>query len=167
MLYTDFVTRLPEHSLVLTDRMTMAHGLEARSPFLDHELVEFLAKVPANVKIGNNRPKHLMRRLGAGYLPDQILERPKQGFMLPIAYWFRTGLFPLVSQMLRSSHFVRDGWFREQSIQRLLEEHRSNRHDHHVRLWMLLNLELWHQIYIEDVEPEVLSEQLQHLCLPQ
>jgi asparagine synthase (glutamine-hydrolysing) len=167
MLYTDFVTRLPEHSLVLTDRMTMAHGLEARSPFLDHELVEFLAKVPGNIKVQNSQPKHLMRKLAADYLPAPILNREKQGFMLPIAYWFRTDLFPLVSQTLENSHFVKEGLFKRGTIQRLLGEHRSNRHDHHVRLWMLLNLELWHQLYIEGIEQQELVERLQDLCLPQ
>ncbi|MEO8354728.1 MAG: asparagine synthase (glutamine-hydrolyzing) [Chloroflexota bacterium] len=167
MLYTDFVTRLPEHSLMLTDRMTMAHGLEARSPFLDHELVEFLAKVPGNIKVQNNQPKHLMRKLAADYLPAPILQREKQGFMLPIAYWFRTDLYPLVSHTLENSHFVKEGLFRKETIQQLLGEHRSNRHDHHVRLWMLLNLELWHQLYIEGVGQEALAEKLQELCLPQ
>jgi asparagine synthase (glutamine-hydrolysing) len=167
MLYTDFVTRLPEHSLVLTDRMTMAHGLEARSPFLDHELVEMLAKIPANIKVQNSQPKYLMRKLAADYLPAPILQREKQGFMLPIAYWFRTDLFPLVSQTLENSHFVKEGWFRKDTIQRMLQEHHSNRQDHHVRLWMLLNLELWHRLYIEGLEQEALSEQLQELCLPQ
>lgn len=167
MLYTDFVTRLPEHSLVLTDRMSMAHGLEARSPFLDHELVEFLAKVPANLKVQSNQPKHLMRKLAANYLPAPIVQREKQGFMLPIAYWFRTDLFPLVSQILEQSYFVKAGWFNKESIQRLLEEHRSHRHDHHVRLWMLLTLELWYQLYIEGVKQEALADKLQGLCLPQ
>ena len=167
MLYTDFVTRLPEHSLMLTDRMTMAHGLEARSPFLDHELVEFLAKVPANIKVQNNQPKHLMRKLAADYLPAPILQREKQGFMLPIAYWFRNDLYPLVSQTLENSHFVKQGWFKKEAIQNLLMEHRSNQHDHHVRLWMLLNLELWHQLYIEELGQDELSEKLQDLCLPQ
>jgi len=167
MLYTDFVTRLPEHSLVLTDRMSMAHGLEARSPFLDHELVEFLAKVPAKIKVQNNQPKYLMRKLAANYLPAPILQREKQGFMLPIAYWFRGDLFPLVSQTLENSHFVKEGWFKKETIQQLLDEHRSNHHDHHVRLWMLLNLELWHQLYIEGVGREDLKEKLQELCLPQ
>src|SRR5215207_2718548 len=167
MLYTDFVTRLPEHSLMLTDRMTMAHGIEARSPFLDHELVEFLAKVPANIKVQNSQPKHLMRKLAADYLPAPILNREKQGFMLPIAYWFRTDLFPLVSRMLEHSSFVKEGWFKGEYIQRLLDEHHTNRFDHHVRLWMLLNLELWHQLYIEGIEQEAISERLQELCLPQ
>src|SRR5688500_12122947 len=167
MLYTDFVTRLPEHSLVLTDRMSMAHGLEARSPFLDHELVEFLAKVPAKIKVQNNQPKYLLRKLAADYLPAPILQREKQGFMLPIAYWFRTDLFPVISQMLEHSYFVKAGWFRKESIQRLLDEHRNHRYDHHVRLWMLLTLELWHQLYIEGVAQETLTEKLQELCLPQ
>ncbi|HET9907815.1 MAG TPA: asparagine synthase (glutamine-hydrolyzing) [Anaerolineales bacterium] len=167
MLYTDFITRLPEHSLVLTDRMSMAHGLETRSPFLDHELVEFLAKVPAKIKVQNNQPKYLMRKLAANYLPTPILQREKQGFMLPIAYWFRTDLFPVASQMLQSSYFVKEGWFKTETIQKLLDEHRSRRYDHHVRLWMLLTLELWHQLYIQGVDREVLREKLQELCLPQ
>ena len=167
MLYTDFVTRLPEHSLVLTDRMTMAHGLEARSPFLDHELVEFLAKVPADIKVQNNQPKHLMRKLAKDYLPPSILQREKQGFMFPIAYWFRTDLFPFLSNTLTNSHFVKEGWFKKESIENLLNEHRTNRHDHHVRLWMLLNLEIWHQLYIEGAEQENITERLQALCLPQ
>lgn len=166
MLYADFVTRLPEHSLMLTDRMTMAHGLEARSPFLDHQLVELLAKVPANIKVQNNQPKFLMRKLAKDYLPDQILHREKQGFMFPIAYWFRTDLFPLVKQVLEQSYFVRDGWFRLETIHRMLEEHYSRRYDHHVRLWMLMNLELWHQLYIQGVERDVLAERLQVLCPP-
>ena len=167
MLYTDFVTRLPEHSLMLTDRMTMAHGLEARSPFLDHELVELLAKIPANIKVQNNQPKHLMRKLAADYLPRPILQREKQGFMFPIAYWFRTNLYPLISQTLENSHFVKEGWFKKEAVHKLLAEHRTNRQDHHVRLWMLLNLELWHQLNIEGVEQDALTERLQELCLPQ
>jgi asparagine synthase (glutamine-hydrolysing) len=147
--------------------MSMAHGLETRSPFLDHELVEFLAKVPANIKVQNNQPKYLMRKLAGSYLPAPILQREKQGFMLPIAYWFRTDLFPLVRGMLEHSYFVKEGLFKRESIQRLLEEHRTNRHDHHVRLWMLLTLDLWHQLYIEGVKQEALTEKLQELCLPQ
>ena len=166
MLYTDFMTRLPEHSLVLTDRMSMAHGLEARSPFLDHELVEFLAKVPTRIKVQNHQPKYLMRKLAANNLPAPILQREKQGFMLPIAYWFRTDLYPLVTQMLGQSYFVKAGWFKKGSVQRLLEEHRVNRYDHHVRLWMLLTLDLWHQLYIEGIKRETLADKLQGLCLP-
>lgn len=165
MLYTDFMTRLPEHSLMLTDRMTMAHGLEARSPFLDHELVEYLARFPSQVKVQNGKPKYLMRKLAKEYLPDTIVQRDKQGFMFPIAYWFRNDLFPFLQEALLSSFFVKEGLFRKEAIQRLLQEHRSNRFDHHVRLWMLLNLEMWHQLYIEGAGLETVNERLGELCL--
>jgi asparagine synthase (glutamine-hydrolysing) len=149
MLYADFMTRLPEHSLMLTDRMTMAHGLEARAPFLDHKLIEFLAAFPSQLKIKNRTTKYALRKLVGGYLPEEIVRRPKQGFMFPIAYWFRNELYPFVKDFLLNSHFVRTGLFQEKAILRLLEDHRENRVDNHVRLWMLLNLEIWRQLYIE------------------
>jgi asparagine synthase (glutamine-hydrolysing) len=167
MLYADYMTRLPEHSLMLTDRMTMAHGLEARSPFLDYKLVEYLARFPARIKVQNGRPKYLLRKLAAEYLPDSIVHRDKQGFMFPIAYWFRTDLFPFIQEFLTNSYFVKEGLFKRETIQGLLDEHRSNRFDHHVRLWMLLNLEIWYQIYIEQTGLETITEKLQVLCLPQ
>ena len=167
MLYADFVTRLPEHSLMLTDRMTMAHGLEARSPFLDHELVEYMAKVPAQIKIQQGQPKFLMRKLADRYLPKEIVRREKQGFMFPIAYWFRKDLFPLLQETLKNAFFIRQGIFKHHAIETLLEQHYSSRFDHHVRLWMLLNLELWHQVYIEGITQSQLTERLTELCHPQ
>jgi asparagine synthase (glutamine-hydrolysing) len=167
MLYTDFVTRLPEHSLMMTDRMTMAHGLEARSPFLDHKLVEYLAKVPSRIKVQHGQPKHLMRKLAKEYLPGSIVNRQKQGFMFPIAYWFRTSLFPFINTALTNSYFVKAGLFQKETIEHMLHEHRSNQVDHHVRLWMLLNLELWHQLYIEGIDKEGLTGKLKEICLPQ
>jgi hypothetical protein len=73
----------------------------------------------------------------------------------------------MVSGMLERSHFVREGWFKREDIRQLLDEHRNHRYDHHVRLWMLLALELWHQLYIEGVKREALAEKLQGLCLRQ
>ena len=102
-----------------------------------------------------------MRKLAAGYLPEPIIRREKQGFMFPIAYWFRTDLYPLIRQTLENSHFVKEGWFKKETIQHLLAEHRANRRDHHVRLWMLLNLEIWHQLFIEKVDQDILVERLQ------
>jgi asparagine synthase (glutamine-hydrolysing) len=160
MLYADFVTRLPEHSLMLTDRMTMAHGLEARSPFLDHQLVEFMASVPAHFKVQGRQTKKILRTLSKDYLPDTIVQRQKQGFMFPIAYWFRGKLFPFLEASLNQSFFVREGYFQKEAINKLLEEHRSQKVDHHVRLWMLLNLELWHQIFIENKDVQQVEQQL-------
>jgi asparagine synthase (glutamine-hydrolysing) len=149
MLYADYHTRLPEHSLMLTDRMTMAHSLELRSPLLDHELVEYLAAFPSQLKIRGGELKYILRRLAAEYLPRDIVRRDKQGFMFPIAYWFRHERYAQLRDLLLECHFVREGIFRREAVLRLLEEHRNGRSDHHVRLWMLLNLALWHQIYIQ------------------
>jgi asparagine synthase (glutamine-hydrolysing) len=153
MLYTDYLTRLPEHSLMLTDRMSMAHGLEMRSPFLDHELVALLASVDSKLKVRGRELKLILRRLAREYLPPAIVKRPKQGFMLPVAYWFRHELHDFVRAFLLDSHLLQTGFFRRESVLGLLEEHRRGRVDHHVRLWMLLNLELWHQIYIRQNSP--------------
>ena len=148
MLYADYMTRLPEHSLMLTDRMTMAHGLELRSPFLDHELVSFMASFPSNLKIRKRELKYALRKLGADYLPQEIVERDKQGFMFPVAYWFRNELYPFLKDYLLDGYFVQAGIFRRESVLQLLEEHKQNRVDHHVRLWMLLNLTIWYELYI-------------------
>jgi asparagine synthase (glutamine-hydrolysing) len=158
MLYADFITRLPEHSLMLTDRMTMAHGLEARSPFLDHRLVEFMATIPAHFKVNGRQTKKILRILSKDYLPETIVHRQKQGFMFPIAYWFRGKLFPFLEESLNKSFFVREGLFRKDAVQQMLSEHLSQKVDHHVRLWMLLNLALWHQIFLDDKDPQEMED---------
>ncbi len=160
MLYADYMTRLPEHSLMLVDRMAMAHGLEARSPFVDHELVEFMAAFPSHLKIRNRQLKYALRRLAADYLPAQIVNREKQGFMFPVAYWFRNELYPFLKAFLLDSYFVREGLFRKAAVLDLLEQHRASRADNHVRLWMLLNLAIWHELYIGQESPAALAEHL-------
>jgi asparagine synthase (glutamine-hydrolysing) len=158
MLYADFMTRLPEHSLMLTDRMSMAHGLEARAPFLDHELIEFMAAFPARLKIKGKQTKYILRKLARDYLPENIVRRQKQGFMFPVAYWFRNELYAFLKNILMDSYFVKSGLFNGNEVSRLLEDHRSNRIDNHVRLWMLLNLEVWYRIYIEQQDHQWISE---------
>ena len=145
---------------MLTDRMTMAHGLEARSPFLDHELVEFMAGFPSNLKIRGRNLKYILRKLAVAYLPEKIVNRKKQGFMFPVAYWFRQELYPLLKQFLLNSSFVKEGIFQPETVQQLIEEHRHSRADHHVRLWMLLNLEIWYRLYIEQTPVADIEEDL-------
>ena len=135
-------------------------GGEARSPFLDHELVEYLAKFPAGLKLRGRELKYILRRLGEDYLPPDIVRRDKQGFMFPVAYWFRNELYPLVSGMLKDSHFVQTGLLRPERVNQLVEDHRNNRVDNHVRLWMLLNLDIWHRLYIEDEGIPAVRERL-------
>lgn len=164
MLYADFMTRLSEHTLMLTDRMNMAFSLEARSPFLDHELVEYLARFPSNLKIKGRQLKYILRKFAEKHLPDEITRRKKQGFMFPVAYWFRNELYPFVRQSLENSFFVQEGIFDRKQVVKLVEDHRNNRDDNHVRIWMLLNMEVWHQLYIEQNDVETVGEKLRRDC---
>jgi asparagine synthase (glutamine-hydrolysing) len=147
MLYTDMVTRLPEHSLMLTDRMTMLHGLEARPPFLDTQLAEFVARLPVDLKVKRGRLKHLLREVARPYLPESILRRPKQGFMFPLGHWMKGPLVPVLRAFIERSALVEDGVFRREPMVRMLDEHLADRADHHTRLWMLLNVEVWYRLY--------------------
>ena len=145
----------------------MAHGLEARSPFVDHELVEYMAAFPSHLKIRDRQLKYVLRKLAVDYLPSQIVNREKQGFMFPIAYWFRNELYPFLKTYLLESYFVRAGLFRKDTVLNLLEQHRNSRMDNHVRLWMLLNIALWHELYIEQKSPGLLAERIEALTSKQ
>lgn len=160
MLYADFMTRLSEHTLMLTDRMNMAYSLEARSPFLDHSLVEYLAKFPSDLKIKGRKLKYILRKFARDHLPEDIIKRKKQGFMFPVAYWFRNELYEFVRIFLLNSHFVTEGYFGKDQVLSLVEDHRNNRVDNHVRIWMLLNLEVWHQLYIEQNTIDSIQESI-------
>ncbi|HEX6863148.1 MAG TPA: asparagine synthase C-terminal domain-containing protein, partial [Thermoanaerobaculia bacterium] len=148
MLQADVATRLPEHSLMLSDRMTMARSLEARSPFLDHRLAEFVATLPVEMKMRGKTLKYLLRRVAEPYLPESILKRPKQGFMFPLGYWMKGPLLPVLQHLLGQSVLVEEGIFRREPILRLVAEHVAHRADHHVRLWMILNVEVWYRMYV-------------------
>jgi asparagine synthase (glutamine-hydrolysing) len=148
MLQADVVTRLTEHSLMLTDRMTMAHSLEGRCPFLDHELAEFVARLDPHLKMRGRSLKHVMRKASEGLLPPSILRRDKQGFMFPLGYWMKGPLVPVLRHLLDDSALVRAEIFRRDAIRALLDEHLAGRADHHVRLWMLLNVEVWYRLYV-------------------
>jgi asparagine synthase (glutamine-hydrolysing) len=160
MLYADIRTRLPEHSLVLTDRLTMAHSLEARSPFLDHVLVEFVAKCPAKYKLRGRTLKYIQRRVAERYLPERIVRRPKQGFMFPIAFWMTGELAHPIDRLFGESCLVADGYLRGSALRRLVDEHRAHRVDHHVRIWLLLNLEVWYRMYVRGEPIASIREEL-------
>ncbi|MFO7964779.1 MAG: asparagine synthase (glutamine-hydrolyzing) [Desulfobacterales bacterium] len=149
MLYADIMTRLPEHSLMLADRMTMAHGLEVRSPFVDHHLVELLAAFPSRLKMRGLTLKYGLRKVAGKYLSKKIVKRKKQGFMFPVAFWFRNELYPFIRSVLLNSFFVKQGFFKSDYLLKLIDDHYHNRIDNHARIWMLLSLEIWQQLYIE------------------
>jgi len=160
MLAADFATRLPEHSLMLTDRMSMAHGLEVRSPLLDRALVELMVRVPSRLKIRGRQLKVALRRIAAPWLPREIIARPKQGFMFPIAQWLRGPLRDLARETLAEGHTVRDGILRRGAAVALIDEHAACKVDHHVRIWMLLNVEIWYRMFVEGDSADSIEEEL-------
>jgi len=149
ILYTDIMTYLPENLLVKMDIATMANSLEARSPFLDHKLIEFTAQIPSNLKLKGFTSKYILKRALKNLLPRKILHRDKMGFGLPIGEWFRRELRSYVQAVLLDKRCIDRGYFKKDAIQQLLDEHISGRMDHGYRLWILLNLELWHRIFID------------------
>jgi asparagine synthase (glutamine-hydrolysing) len=149
MGFTDVVTKLPEHTLMLTDRLSMAHGLETRSPLLDHELAAFCATMPPRLHARGRVTKYALRKAASGLLPAEILRRPKQGFMFPVAYWLTDQRLPEIQRRLIQGPAVRNGWVRADAVDRLCAEHVAHQADHHVRIWMLLNLDAWYRIYLQ------------------
>jgi asparagine synthase (glutamine-hydrolysing) len=149
MLYTDLMIRVPDHNLVMGDRMSMACSLEVRAPFVDPRVIEFASSLPPEMKVRGRHLKYLLRQVAGRYLPPEIVRRPKQGFGFPVGTWMRRDLRSLVEHRLHDSRLVAAGIFRPGPIERLLSEHMSGRVDHSYRLWLLLGLEIWYEIYIE------------------
>jgi asparagine synthase (glutamine-hydrolysing) len=148
-LYVDIMSYLPDDLLVKIDIATMANSLEARSPFLDHKLMEFSATIPWQLKLKGGNTKYILRKALAKLLPPQILQRKKAGFAVPISDWLRHELRDFALQTLLDKRCTHRGYFNPDGIKQLLEEHLSSRYDHGFRLWTLLNLELWHQAFID------------------
>jgi asparagine synthase (glutamine-hydrolysing) len=147
----DFETYLPEDCLVKVDRMSMAHSIESRVPLLDHHVVELAASLPAAMKMPGGRLKHLLRTLAFSRVPREILDRPKQGFAVPIGAWFRGGLRDAFGDVLGSPATRQRGYFDDRVVDRLLAEHLAGRRDHSWKLWQLLVFELWHRQYVDHV----------------
>ncbi|MEJ2080291.1 MAG: asparagine synthase (glutamine-hydrolyzing) [Acidobacteriota bacterium] len=158
MLHTDCMTRLSEHSLPIVDRMSMAHSLEVRSPFLDRRVAEYAMRIPAAWKLRRGRIKYMARALSRRYLPRELVERKKQGFGFPLAIWFREGLRPLIEESVSTSHLARDGILRRGEMERLVREHVSGSIDHNYRLWLLFTLELFYRYWIESTSLMALEE---------
>ena len=148
-LYVDVNTYLVDDIMTKVDKMSMAVGLEAREPLLDHQLLEFAATVPTSLKLKNGRSKHLLRRLLERHVPASIVNRPKQGFAVPVAEWLRGPLAGMVDDLLQDGRLHDRGIFEPSAVARLWSEHRARRQDHGHRLWSLLMLELWFRQFID------------------
>ena len=143
---------LPYDLLVKVDIASMANSLEARSPFLDHKVMEFAARLPAHLKLRGGQGKFLLKKAFEPMLPREILYRKKMGFGVPINQWLRSDLKQPAYDILLDSRSIGRGYFKRQAVQQLLDDHVSMRADHSYRLWALLWLELWHRMFIDKSE---------------
>lgn len=149
MTYSDIMTYLAGDLLPKMDRATMAHGVEGRSPFLDHRIMEFAARLPANIRFKDNELKHLLKSALSAILPDDILWRQKKGFGVPISHWFKKDLFAVSRDILLSRSAADRNLFNMQYIKKLLDDHQKGSQNHHHRIWALLNLEVWFRTFID------------------
>jgi asparagine synthase (glutamine-hydrolysing) len=148
-LLADINTYLPNDLLVKVDIATMAVSLEARSPFLDHHLIEFAASLPENLKLRGLTTKYLLKRMLKKLLPAENLDRKKMGFGVPIGHWFRGKLQPFLRETVLSEKALRRGLFRPEAVKQLVELHTRGERDNSHQLWTLLMLELWFQRFID------------------
>ncbi len=139
--YADIKHWLPGDILTKVDRTSMAVGLEAREPLLDHRLIEFCATLPANMRLRHGEGKWLMKKAMESYLPREILYRQKMGFVTPISAWFREGLAGEASALAKSRTLGETGWFDMATIARIADEHRMGRAEHGRTLWQFVMLE--------------------------
>ena len=150
MLEVDANTYLPDNLLVKADIATMASSLEGRSPFLDHELMEFAAALPGDLKVRGTEKKMVLRDALRGWIPDRILDGQKFGFGLPmVGDWFRGDLRGYISEVLTDPGTLSRGYFREDRMRAFLNEHLDGTRDYGMQLWGLLMLELWHREVVE------------------
>ena len=149
----DISLYLPDDLLVKMDIASMSHSLEVRSPFLDHQIVEFGASLPLSLKLRGRTLKYLVRKAFARELPPQIVTRPKMGFGVPLGHWFRNDLRELAHDVLLDRRACERGYLHPSEVRRYLDEHMSGRAHHDHRLWALLMLELWNRAFIDQRSP--------------
>jgi asparagine synthase (glutamine-hydrolysing) len=148
-LFVDIMTYLPGDLLVKVDIAAMANSLEARSPFLDHKFMEFAASIPSNLKLKRLSGKYILKKAFSELVPTSIFKRKKMGFGVPISHWFRNELKDYLRDTLLSRRCMERGYFQTKYLKLIVDEHISGRYDHGYRLWALLNLELWQQMFID------------------
>jgi asparagine synthase (glutamine-hydrolysing) len=148
-LLADTMTYLPNDLLVKVDIASMAVSLEARSPFLDHHVIEFAASLPEGLKLRGLTTKYLLKKTLGKLLPSENLKRAKMGFGVPVGHWFRGEMQGFLRENLLSEKSARRGYLKPEAVRRMVEEHTAGRRDHTHQLWTLLMLELWFQRFVD------------------
>ncbi len=150
LLYLDTKTYLAGDILTKVDRMSMATSLEVRVPLLDHELVEWVTALSPQWKMRGKEQKYILRKLAERLgVPKEVLDRPKQGFALPLVHWMRNELKDLIQTVLLDPKTLQRGYFNPDAVKQILNEHFSGRRNQSGPIWRLLMLELWHRNFLE------------------
>ena len=147
--YVDLKTYLADDILTKVDRMSMAVSLEARVPLLDHRIAEFALNLPPHMKLSRSRTKIILRRAVKRLVPDLVLEKPKEGFSIPMKHWLGSSLKPMMMDLLSRETIERRGYFNPQVVSTWIQEHLDGRVNHAHRLWALMVLELWHRSEVQ------------------
>jgi asparagine synthase (glutamine-hydrolysing) len=148
-LLTDQMTYLPNDLLVKVDITSMANSLEARSPLLDHNVIEFAASLPEELKMHGTETKSLLKKVAARLVPHEVIYRRKMGFGVPVGKWFRGEMKDFVREALLSEKSLNRGIIRPEMIRKYVDEHTNGQRDHQFQIWTLLMLELWFQRFID------------------
>jgi asparagine synthase (glutamine-hydrolysing) len=157
MLHADSMSRMPDHPNMILDRITMAHGLECRSPFLDHKLAEFCARIPTDYKIRRTQRRFIETLLAKKHLPPALIRKKKQGFSTPLTYLLVDEFQILWRTFLSDSSLVREEILNQAAIDELLSEHLQRKFDHGNRLWLLCNAEVWYRMYVDGQSRESIA----------
>jgi asparagine synthase (glutamine-hydrolysing) len=143
--YVDIKTYLADDILTKVDRMSMAVSIEARVPFLDYRIVEFAMNLPPQMKLNGSRTKSILRNTVKDLVPGLVLEKPKEGFSIPMKYWLATSLKPMMLDLLSKDSLQKHGYFDHQVVSKWIDEHLEGRSNHSHRLWALMVFQMWHQ----------------------
>ena len=157
MLEVDVATYLPNDLIAKIDIATMAYALEARSPFLDHDMMQLAASIPAELKVRGGEKKWILREALREWLPADILDRPKQGFSVPLSSWLRTDLRSWASEILLDPRSLDRGYFNPTAVRGLLDRHAAGTDADAKRVWALVMAELWHREFLDPSRSELLT----------
>ena len=130
--------------------MSMAASIESRVPFLDHLLVEFAGTIPPHLRLQGRAGKQLVKKVAEKFLPHNIVHRPKMGFPVPFGSWLKEDSSKKVKDILLDKRTIDRGYFNVSYIEELLKSHQIERRDYQNQIWMLLNFEIWHRVFMDD-----------------